>query len=275
LSGRIRRIRKWEAILVNKIDVNSDTGESFGRWSLGDDRSLLTYVSSANIACGLHAGDPPVMDSVVAACVENRVAVGAQPGFPDLQGFGRREMKMSQSEVETFVMYQVGALRAFAESRGVGLTHVKAHGSLYNMASVDDKLALAVARGVARCARKGEHLVLVGLAGSRLLEAGQKVGLPVAAEGFCDRAYSSDGNLVPRGTPGAVVTDLDAIAARAVGMVRDGVLTAIDGSRLALRVDTICIHSDTPGAAQIAKAVSHALKMAGIEVSSLPGVLGL
>lgn len=260
---------------MNKIDVNTDTGESYGRWHLGDDRSLLTYVSSANIACGMHAGDPPGMDGVVAACVENGVATGAHPGFPDLQGFGRREMKMSPSEIEAFVMYQVGALRVFAESRGAGLTHVKAHGSLYNMASVDDGMALAIARGVARCTRKGEHLVLVGLAGSRLLWAGEKTGLPVAAEGFCDRAYRSDGNLVPRGIAGAVVTDLESIAARAVGMVRDGYLTAIDGSRLALKVDTICIHSDTPGAAEIARAVNGALKASGIEITSLHRVLGL
>lgn len=260
---------------VNKIDVNTDTGESYGRWRLGDDESLLTYVSSANIACGMHAGDPPAIDKMVAACVDAGVAIGAHPGFPDLQGFGRREMKMSPTEIETFVMYQVGALRVFAESRGAGLTHVKAHGSLYNMAAVDDQMALAVARGVARSTRNGEHLVLVGLAGSRLLWAGDKIGIPKAAEGFCDRAYSSDGNLVPRGVPGSMVTDLEAIAGRAVGMVRDGRLTTIDGKQLDLHVDTICIHSDTPGASAIAKTVNGALKAAGIEVTALHALLGL
>ncbi|MGE5580327.1 MAG: LamB/YcsF family protein [Bacillota bacterium] len=258
-----------------KMDVNTDTGESFGRWQLGDHARLLPYVSSANIACGMHAGDPPVMDQVVSDCLSAGVAVGAHPGFPDLQGFGRREIKMSPKEVESFVMYQVGALKVFAESHGAGLTHVKAHGSLYNMASVDDALAMAVARGVARSTRRGEHLVLVGLAGSRLLWAGQKLGLPVAAEGFCDRAYTSDGNLVPRSVPGSLVTDLAAIAERAVGMARGGAITAIDGSRLSLKVDTLCIHSDTPGAVEIAASVSSALKSAGIEVVPLHRVLGL
>ena len=258
-----------------RIDVNTDTGESFGRWHLGDDTRLLSYVSSANIACGMHAGDPVVMDKVVSDCAKSGVAVGAHPGFPDLQGFGRREIRMSPAEVESFVMYQVGALRVFAESRGAGLTHVKAHGSLYNMASVDDALAMAIARGVGRSTRKGEHLVLVGLAGSRLLWAGNQLGLPVAAEGFCDRAYQSDGNLVPRTAPGAVVTDIGAIAKRAVGMARDGSLKAIDGNDLKLKVDTLCIHSDTPGSVDIAKAVKSALKAAGIEVVSLHRVLGL
>jgi UPF0271 protein len=260
---------------VNRVDVNTDTGESFGRWRLGDDESLLSHVSSANIACGLHAGDPLVMDRTVAACVERGVAVGAHPGFPDLQGFGRREMKMSPAEVEAFVVYQAGALRAFLESRGSGMTHVKAHGSLYNMASVDDDVALAVARAVGRSTRKGEHLVLVGLSGSRLLWAAEKAGIPSAAEGFCDRAYQSDGNLVPRGVPGSVITDLEEIAARAVGMVRDGQLAAADGKQLEVKVDTICIHSDTPGAAQIAGAVNAALRAAGIEVAQLHRVLGL
>ncbi len=260
---------------MNRIDVNTDTGESFGRWRLGDDASLLSHVSSANVACGMHAGDPLVMDRTVAACVEKGVAVGAHPGFPDLQGFGRREMKMSPPEVEAFVVYQVGALRAFLESRGTGMTHVKAHGSLYNMASVDDGTALAIARGVARSTRKGEHLVLVGLSGSRLLWAGQKVGIPSAAEGFCDRAYTGDGNLMPRSVPGSVITDLDQVAARAVSMVRDGRLTQADGKQLELKVDTICIHSDTPGAAQIARAVNEALRAAGIEIVQLHRVLGL
>lgn len=256
-----------------RIDVNTDTGESYGRWQLGDDARLLPYVSSANIACGMHAGDPVVMDKVVADCAARGVAIGAHPGFPDLQGFGRREIRMSPAEVESFVMYQVGALRVFAESRGVGLTHVKAHGSLYNMASVDDGLAMAVARGVMRA--NGKSLVLVGLAGSRLLWAGRQLGLSVAAEGFCDRAYQSDGNLVPRNVPGAVVTDPAAIAKRAVAMAKDGSIQAIDSSHLELHVDTLCIHGDTPGAADIAKAVNSALREAGVEVVPLQEVLGL
>jgi len=260
---------------VRRIDVNTDTGESFGRWRLGEDESLLTYVSSANVACGMHAGDPVVMERTVSACAANGVAVGAHPGFPDLQGFGRRQMKMTPSEVEAYVIYQVGALRAFTESRGLGLTHVKAHGSLYNMASVDDGIALAIARGVARSTRKGENLVLVGLAGSTQLWAAEKTGVPAAPEGFCDRAYGSDGNLVPRGVQGSVITGLDQVAARAVSMVREGTLTSIDGKPVNLKVDTICIHSDTPGATEIARAVNQALKAAGIEVVPLHEVLGL
>lgn len=258
-----------------RIDVNTDTGESYGRWRLGDDESLLTYVSSANVAGGMHAGDPVVMDRTVAACVRSGVAIGAHPGFPDIQGFGRREMKMSPAEIEAYVMYQVGALRAFAESQGAPLTHVKAHGSLYNMASVDDAIATAIARGVGRSTRNGEALVLVGLAGSRQLWAAEKAGIPCASEGFCDRAYSSDGNLVPRGVQGSIITDLATIGQRAVGMVRDGALTAIDGKPLRLKVDTICIHSDTPGAAAIAKAVNQALKAAGIDIVPVRKVLAL
>jgi len=260
---------------VKRVDVNTDTGESFGRWRLGDDESLLRYVSSANIACGMHAGDPLVMDGTVAACAKHGVAAGAHPGFPDLQGFGRREFKMSPAEIEAYVMYQVGALRPFLDSRGLVMTHVKAHGSLYNMASVQDEMALAIARGVARSTRKGERLVLVGLSGSRLLWAGEKAGVPTAAEGFCDRAYGAGGNLVPRGMPGSVITDLDQIAARAVGMVRDGRLTAADGSQLELKVDTVCIHSDTPGATRIAEAVNGAFRAAAIEIVQLHKVLGL
>lgn len=258
-----------------KVDVNTDTGESFGRWRLGNDDALLAYVSSANIACGMHAGDPSVMDSTVASCVEKGVATGAHPGFSDLQGFGRREIRMAPGEIESLVMYQVGALKVFAESRGASLTHVKVHGSLYNMASVDERIAMAVARGVARSTEKGEHLILVGLPGSSQLWAAKKLGIPAAAEGFCDRAYYSDGKLVPRSAPGSVITDVGAIAARAVDMVRNGRVDTLGGGQLDLAVETICIHGDTPGALEIAKAVRASLEAAGIEVVNLHRVLGL
>jgi UPF0271 protein len=260
---------------VVRVDVNTDTGESFGRWKMWDDESLLPYVSSANIACGAHAGDPLVMDSMTAACARHRVGIGAHPGFPDLQGFGRREMRMSPSEIEAFMMYQIGALRVFAESHGQVMTHVKAHGSLYNMASVDVAVAEAVARGVARSTRPGENLVLVGLANSAMIDAAEKVGIPAAAEGFCDRGYTADGNLARRGTPGALVTDLAEVAKRAVEMVTIGSVTALNGTRVKVRVDTICIHSDTPGAQDIAIAVNRALKEAGVEIVGIRRVLGV
>jgi UPF0271 protein len=258
-----------------RVDLNTDTGESFGRWKICDDESLLLYVSSANVACGAHAGDPLVMDSIAAACARHGVGIGAHPGFPDLQGFGRREMRMSPSEIESFMMYQIGALRAFAEHYGQALTHVKPHGSLYNMASRDEAVAEAVARGVARSTRPGENLVLVGLANSLMMDAAKKVGIPAASEGFCDRGYTSDGNLAPRGTPGALVTDVAQVARRALEMVTEGIVVALDGTRVSLRVDTICIHSDTPGALDIAVAVNSALTGAGVEITGIRKVIGV
>ncbi|HHW27884.1 MAG TPA: LamB/YcsF family protein [Firmicutes bacterium] len=251
------------------IDLNTDTGESFGRWVLGDDERLLSYVTSANIACGLHAGDPVVMDRVSGICAEKGVSIGAHPGYPDLQGFGRREIKMAPSEIESFIVYQVGAVKAFARSLGKPLTHVKPHGSLYNMAASDEKIAAAVARGVARCVEPGETIILVGLAGSLSLEAARKVGLPYAAEGFCDRAYNSDGSLVSRLKPGSVLHDPDQIAERAVAMVNQGSVISYDGKPVNINVDTLCIHSDTPGAPDIARAVREALERAGVDVLPL------
>jgi UPF0271 protein len=261
--------------LFMRVDVNTDTGEAFGRWKICDDESLLPYVSSANVACGAHAGDPLVMESITAACARHGVGIGAHPGFPDLQGFGRREMRMSPGEIEAFIMYQVGALRVFAEHYGKTLTHVKPHGALYNMASVDEAIAKAVARGVARSTRKGETLVLVGLANSLMVDAAKKAGIPVASEGFCDRGYTSDGNLAKRGAPGALISDVREVAKQAVEMVTEGKVTALDGTRVSLKVDTICIHSDTPGALQIAACVNSALKEAGVEITGIREVVGI
>ncbi|HHW17983.1 MAG TPA: 5-oxoprolinase subunit PxpA [Firmicutes bacterium] len=254
------------------IDLNTDTGESFGRWTLGADEELISFVSSANIACGMHAGDPVVMDRTVEICRKKGVSVGAHPGFPDLQGFGRREMRMTTKEVESYVLYQIGALQAFCGSFGLRLSHVKPHGALYNMAATDMDLALSVARGVARA---GNDLILVGLAGSLLLDAADRIGIPRASEGFCDRAYNPDGTLMPRSSPGAVITDISEIASRAVRMVKDGVVLSSDGKEIPLRVDTICVHGDTPGAAKIAKAIKEALSENGIEIVPLPKVLAV
>lgn len=251
------------------IDLNTDTGEGFGRWVLGDDDLLLSYVTSANIACGLHAGDPVVMDRLSRSCAEKGVSIGAHPGFPDLQGFGRREIRMTPSEIESFIVYQVGAIKAFACSLGKPLTHVKPHGSLYNMAASDEEVALAVARGVARCVNPGEELILVGLAGSLSLHAASKLGLPHASEAFCDRAYNSDGSLMNRHKPGAVLQDPSEIAERAVSMVTQGSLVSADGKLLTLKADTLCIHGDTPGAANIARTVRESLEKAGVGVLPL------
>ena len=234
------------------IDLNCDMGESFGAYRLGDDAGILPYITSANIACGFHAGDGLVMDATVRMCVQAGVRVGAHPSFPDLQGFGRREMSLAPDEVEAFVLYQVGALAGFARAAGVELTHVKPHGALYNQAARERPLAEAVARAVARFSRR---LILVGLAGSALVEAAAAVGLPAAGEGFPDRAYNPDGTLRSRRLPGAVLHDPAEIAANAVRLATEGVVTA--GGRVT--VQTLCLHGDNPAAVAAAKAVRAAL----------------
>jgi 5-oxoprolinase (ATP-hydrolysing) subunit A len=243
------------------IDLNCDMGESFGAYTLGDDAAILPYITSANVACGFHAGDPQVMDATVRLCAAAGVRVGAHPSTPDLQGFGRREMSLAPEEAEALVLYQVGALAAFARAAGVTLTHVKPHGALYNQAARDPALAAAVARGVARFSRE---LALVGLAGSALLAAALEAGLPSAGEGFPDRAYNPDGSLRSRRLPGAVLDDPNQIAANAVRLARDGIVTP--GGQI--KVDTLCLHGDNPIAVQAAQAVRAALESAGINVTA-------
>lgn len=249
-----------------RIDLNSDLGESFGPWPMGQDAALMDSISSANVACGFHAGDPGTMRATVRLAREKGVAVGAHPGFPDLVGFGRREMKASPAEVEDFVLYQVSALAGIAAAQGVRLQHVKAHGALYNMACKDRALADAIAKAVAAFDR---GLILFGLPNSELLRAGQAAGLQVAAEVFADRAYDPDGSLTPRSKPGSVIHDTQQVVERAVIMVRDKKVVAIDGSTIALQADTICLHGDTPGAADHARAVRKGLESAGIQIASL------
>lgn len=249
-----------------RIDLNSDLGESFGPWPMGQDAALMDSISSANVACGFHAGDPGTMRATVQLAREKGVAVGAHPGFPDLVGFGRREMKASAAEVEDFVLYQVSALAGIAAAQGVRLQHVKAHGALYNMACKDRALADAIAKAVAAFDR---GLILFGLPNSELLRAGQAAGLNVAAEVFADRAYDPDGSLTARSKPGSVIHDTQQVVERAVIMVRDKKVVAIDGSTIALQADTICLHGDTPGAADHARAVRKGLESAGIQIASL------
>jgi UPF0271 protein len=251
---------------MTRIDLNADLGESFGPWPMGTDEALMSSITSANVACGFHAGDPSVMRRTVALAKANGVAVGAHPGFPDLVGFGRREMSASPDEVADMVLYQVAALAGVAASQGVRLQHVKAHGALYNMAAKNRALAEAIARGTAAFDRS---LILFGLPDSELLRAGEKAGLRVAAEVFADRAYEPDGTLASRSKPGSVIHDQQEVVARAVRMVRDGVVTATNGSTITLRADTICLHGDTPGAATLARLVRRGLDDAGIAVGSL------
>lgn len=240
------------------IDLNCDMGESFGRWPLGEDREVMQWITSASIACGLHAGDPVVMDSTVALAKAHGVAVGAHPGYPDLQGFGRRVMDLTPEEAEAFTLYQIGALAGFAKAHGVELVHVKPHGALYNQAAKEAKLAAAVARGVRNFSRE---LILVGLAGSALIAEAEAAGLRLASEGFPDRAYEPDGSLRPRRLPGAVLESIEEICAQAVRLATEGI-----GGQA---VHTLCIHGDHPGAAEHAKAVREALEGAGVMVARL------
>ncbi|MGH9202407.1 MAG: LamB/YcsF family protein [Vicinamibacterales bacterium] len=248
------------------VDLNSDLGESFGPWLMGQDQELMPSLTSANVACGFHAGDPSAMRVTIALARRHRVAVGAHPGFPDLVGFGRREMKASAAEVEDFVLYQVSALAGIAAAQGVRLQHVKAHGALYNMACVDRSLADAIARAVAAFDRE---LIVFGLPNSELLRAGEAAGLRVAAEAFADRAYEPDGSLASRRQAGTVIHDPEVVVARVVRMVKEHEVVAVDGSTIRLEPDTICVHGDTQGAARLAGEIRRGLEHAGVRVQSL------
>ena len=241
-----------------RVDLNADVGESSGH-----DPDLMPHITSANVACGFHAGDPGVMRATVTLAREHGVAVGAHPGFPDLEGFGRRELQVSPRDVEDFVVYQIGALAGIAAAQGVRLQHVKPHGALFNMAVRDAALADAIARATTLIDRS---MILFGLPGSELIAAGRRAGLRTVCEVFADRAYEPDGTLVSRQRPGAVIDDPGIVLERVVRMVRDKAVDAIDGSRVALEVDTICVHGDTPGAADLAARIRKALAEAGIDV---------
>ena len=249
------------------IDLNCDLGESFGRWTLGHDAEVMESISSCNIACGYHAGDPETMRRTVRLARAKQVAVGAHPGFPDLAGFGRRAMSVTQAEAEAFVLYQIGALSAIARAEGVKMRHVKAHGALYNMAIRDRAMADAIAGAVAAF---DPSLLLFGLPGTELLRAGRTAGLAVVAEGFADRTYEPDGSLTPRGETDAVIHSPAEVVARAVLMAREGVVNARDGTTIPMRVGTICLHGDTPRPHELARQIKHALEGAGITIK-VPG----
>jgi 5-oxoprolinase (ATP-hydrolysing) subunit A len=249
-----------------RIDLNCDMGESFGAWRMGADDAVMPSITSANIACGFHGGDPSVMRATVRLAKTAGVAVGAHPGFPDLVGFGRREMRVSPHEVEDGVIYQIGALAAVAHAEGVRIRHVKAHGALYNMAVRDTALADAIARAAAAF---DPGLILFALPATALFEAGRAAGLRVAAEGFADRAYEPDGTLTPRSIPGAVIHDPAAVVGRARRMVEDGVVLTRDGREVAQRVDTLCVHGDTPGAADLTRRLRAALSESGVDIRAV------
>ncbi|MCA1587714.1 MAG: LamB/YcsF family protein [Chloroflexi bacterium] len=248
------------------MDLNADLGESYGRWTLGDDEALVTHITSANVACGFHAGDFNVMDRTVALCKRSRVAVGAQPGYPDLPGFGRRPMPFTPDEVESLVRYQIGAMEGFCRANGVQMRHVKPHGALYNMAAADAALADAIARAVSRFSR---DLLLFGLASSEpMRSAAADNGLRFVPEAFADRRYLADGSLQPRSEPGSLVADPAAAAAQALQIAVGGSVTAADGSSVSLRAESICCHGDTPRAAEIALAIRSSLSEAGVALAA-------
>jgi UPF0271 protein len=246
-----------------KIDLNCDMGESFGVWKMGNDEAILPFVSSANIACGFHGGDPATMRKTVAAALKNGVSLGAHPGLPDLQGFGRRNMAITDQEAYDMMVVQIGAMAAVAASQGAALRHVKAHGQLYNMSVKDEGLARALAQATFDV---NPALVFYGLAGSKMLDIAESIGLQVASEVFGDRTYSPDGTLSPRNKPGAMIEDVEVSIRQVLQMVQQGTLTANDGSTIKVRADTLCIHGDQPGAPAFAKAIRDALQAAGIAV---------
>ncbi len=246
-----------------RVDLNCDIGESYGAWTIGSDEAVLPWVTSASIACGFHAGDPGVMRSTVALASAHGVSIGAHPGLPDLVGFGRRELAVSPQEVFDMVVVQVGALQATARCSGATVRHVKPHGALYNMAAQRRDLADAIARAITAV---DPSLMLIGLSGSALIDAGRQYDLRTVSEVFADRNYRSDGTLVPRSMPGALIADATRAAARVVQMVVDGTVTAIDGAVVPLVAESICIHGDAAGAPQFARQIRTTLQAAGIAV---------
>jgi UPF0271 protein len=247
-----------------RIDLNADLGEGFGAWRLGDDDALLGVVTSANVACGFHAGDPATMQRVCAIAAGRGVAIGAQVGYRDLVGFGRRRMDIAAADLTADVLYQLGALEAFARAAGTRVRYVKPHGALYNTAADDAVQAGAVAAAVASF---NGALPLLGLPSSALAEAASRAGLPFVAEAFADRAYTAGGRLVPRTTAGAVHEDEATVVAQAVSLVHDGIVTAIDGTSVAVRAQSLCLHGDTAGAVSLARSVRAALTELGAELA--------
>ncbi len=249
-----------------RVDLNCDMGESFGAYKIGADEQLLEYVTSANIACGFHAGDPSTMRRTVRMAMAKQVAVGAHPGYPDLLGFGRRSLDATPQEVYDMTVYQIGALAAFVKAEGGRLHHVKPHGALYNTAAREPKIAEAIAEAVYRV---DPELILFGLSGSALIDAARRIGLRVANEVFADRTYQADGSLTPRSEAGALINDEEAAVEQVLYMVREGKVRTLQGADVDISADTVCIHGDGANAVAFAKRLRESLQRAGIAVSAL------
>lgn len=257
------------------IDINCDMGESFGAYTIGMDKEVIPYITSANIACGFHAGDPMVLRRTVRMAVENGVGAGAHPGFPDLLGFGRRKMECTPDEIENYVIYQTGAIRAFCGAEGIALQHVKPHGGLYNMAAENETLIETIAKAIARVDR---NLIMVCLAGQnarRFREIVENAGIQVVFEAFPDRAYTPEGTLVSRSKPGAVIYDPATVAKRALMMAAKGMIEAEDGSMLTLDADTLCVHGDTPDSVDLVRNIRETLEANGITVVPMAEIISL
>jgi UPF0271 protein len=260
-----------EPFMARRININADMGEGFGPYDIGDDASLLEIVASANVACGFHGGDPRVMHRTLEAAARAGVSVGAHPGFDDLWGFGRRRIAMDPGALEEMVAYQIGAMLGMGSYAGVAITHVKAHGALNNMACDDRAYADAICRAQARVAPDTIALVMPN---TELEAAARAAGLRVAREAFADRAYEDDARLTPRSEPGAVIRDPAAAAGRAAAMVREGVIVSRHGTRLETGFESLCVHGDEPTAVAVARAVRDALEADGVEIATLPAMLG-
>ncbi|HXJ08299.1 MAG TPA: 5-oxoprolinase subunit PxpA [Burkholderiales bacterium] len=249
---------------VKTVDLNCDMGESYGAWKMGDDAAVMPHITSANIACGFHGGDPATIRRTVRLALEHGVAIGAHPSLPDIQGFGRRVMKISPQEMYDLVVYQAGAVEAFARAAGSKLHHIKCHGALYNMAANDEALSEAMVRA----ARDLGSVMLYALSNSRNYEIAKKLGVPVAGEVFADRGYSDDGTLAPRDRPGGMIEDAAQSVRQALGMIEDGVVVSLGGKRVPVAADTLCLHGDQPGAAKFAAELRKTFKQKGIQVAA-------
>lgn len=252
------------------VDLNSDLGESFGVYTIGLDSEVLKYVTSANIACGWHAGDPLIMDKTVRLAIESGVAVGAHPGYPDLIGFGRRDMDITPNEAKAYMLYQLGALSAFATLHGTKLQHIKLHGAFYNTVCGKKELADAVVDGIVEV---DKNIIILGLSGSYLLKRGEEKGLRVAHEVFADRAYNMDGTLVSRRLPGAIIHDKDEAIDRIKRMVLEGKVKSIDGRDIHIKADSICVHGDNPEAVSFLKVIRRSLELEGIQIKNIGSFL--
>ena len=248
---------------MKRIDLNCDMGESYGAWKMGADSEVMPHISSANIACGFHGGDPATIRKTVKLAVDHGVAIGAHPSLPDIQGFGRRVMKISPQEMYDLVVYQAGAVEAFARAAGVKLHHIKCHGALYNMAANDEGLSDAMAR-----AAKDLGTMLYVLSKSKNYDIAKRAGVPVCGEVFADRGYTDEGTLAPRDRPGGMIEDADKAVAQALGMIEGGYVTSLSGKRVPVAADTLCLHGDQPGAVRFAQALRKTFAERGIAVAA-------